>query len=44
MERFGMKIYSLPTVLLLDSTGRTQAILKGVTGPQDMLAHMRQVH
>ncbi len=44
MERFGMKIYSLPTVLLLDSTGKTQAILKGVVGPEDMLAEMKKIH
>jgi len=43
MQRFGMKIYSLPTVLLLDSRGKTQAILRGVIGPEEMLAEMRRV-
>jgi len=43
MERFGMKLYSLPTVLLLDSSGRTKAVLKGVTGPDDMLTEMKKV-
>ncbi len=44
MERFGMKLYSLPTVLLLDSTGQARAVLKGVVGPREMLAEMRKVH
>lgn len=44
MERFGMKIYTLPTVLLLDSSGTTRSIMKGVVGPDEMLAAMRDVH
>jgi len=44
MERFGMKIYTLPTVLLLDSTGVTRNIMKGVVGPDEMLAAMQAVH
>lgn len=44
MERFGMKVYTLPTVLLLDSTGVTRSIMKGVVGPDEMLAAMQEVH
>ena len=44
MERFGMSHYSLPTVLLLDSSGNVQRILRGVVGPEDMIAAMRQIN
>jgi len=44
MQRFGMKMCSLPTVLLLDSGGKTQAVLRGVVGPEEMLTEMRRVH
>ncbi len=44
MERFGMKVYTLPTVVLLDSTGVTYTILKGVVGPDEMLTAMEAVH
>ncbi len=44
MERFGMKVYTLPTVLLLDSSGTTQTVMKGVVGPDKMLAAMQEVH
>jgi thiol:disulfide interchange protein DsbD len=44
MERFGLKVYTLPTVLLLDSSGTTQTVMKGVVGPDKMLAAMQKVH
>ncbi len=44
MERFGMKIYTLPTVLLLDSSGMTRSVMKGVVEPDEMLAAMEDVH
>jgi thiol:disulfide interchange protein DsbD len=43
MERFGWKQYSLPTTLLLDAGGRTRRTFRGVIGPQEMVAAMRQV-
>lgn len=43
MARFGWKAYSLPTTLLLDSSGETKFTLRGVVGPEDMIAKMRQV-
>ncbi len=43
MKRFGMKHYSLPAVLLLDSDGNVKKVLQGVTGPEDMIAEMRMV-
>ncbi|MDH4032789.1 MAG: thioredoxin family protein, partial [candidate division Zixibacteria bacterium] len=43
MDRFGLKIYSLPTTLLLDSEGATQMIRQGVISPEDMVARMQQV-
>jgi thiol:disulfide interchange protein DsbD len=44
MERFGLKQYSLPTTLMLDSDGRVQKVLPGVIGPDDMIEQMQQVH
>ncbi|PKK83516.1 MAG: hypothetical protein CVT49_08330 [candidate division Zixibacteria bacterium HGW-Zixibacteria-1] len=44
MMRFGMKHYSLPTTLLLDSEGNVQRIMQGVVGPDEMIAEMRKVH
>ncbi len=44
MARFGLKVYSLPTTLLIDSSGRVQRILQGVVGPSEMLAEMRRVN
>ncbi len=43
MKRFGMKHYSLPTTLLLDSSGKVKRILKGVIEPDDMIAEMQKV-
>ncbi len=43
MKRFGMKTYSLPTVLLLDSNGNVKKILIGVVGPEEMLVEMQKV-
>lgn len=43
MTRFGLKFYSLPTTLLLDSQGNVQRIMQGVVGPEDMLREMRKV-
>lgn len=43
MSRFGLSHYSLPTTLLLDSKGEIQRILKGVVGPDEMIAEMRKV-
>lgn len=44
MKRFGLKQYSLPTTLILDSGGRVRKVLPGVIGPDDMIEHMEQVH
>lgn len=43
MARFGLKIYSLPTTLLLDSKGVTKMIRQGVISPEDMIAEMQRV-
>ncbi len=43
MERFGLKQYSLPTTLLLNSSGEVEEILIGVIGPDKMIAEMREV-
>jgi len=43
MTRFGMKTYSLPTTLLLDSQGNIKQILQGVVGPEDMVAEMQKI-
>ncbi len=43
MDRFDMKHYSLPTTLLLDSNGRVREVIKGVIGPDEMIARMQQV-
>jgi len=43
MKRFGMKTYSLPTVLLLNSKGEIAEIITGVIGPEEMIAKMQQV-
>lgn len=43
MARFGWKMYSLPTTVLVNSSGETAATLKGVVGPTEMIAHMRRV-
>ncbi len=43
MARFGLKHYSLPTTLLLDSKGTVRRVMQGVVEPEDMLAEMRKV-
>ncbi|MGB5105285.1 MAG: cytochrome c biogenesis protein CcdA [Candidatus Zixiibacteriota bacterium] len=43
MARFGLKHYSLPTTLLLDSSGRVRRILQGVVDPEDMIAELRKI-
>lgn len=43
MTRFGLKHYSLPTTLLLDSSGNVKRILQGVVEPDDMIMEMRKV-
>lgn len=43
MDRFGLKVYSLPTTLLLDSKGVTKMIRQGVISPEDMIAQMQRV-
>jgi thiol:disulfide interchange protein DsbD len=43
MTRFGMKTYSLPTTLLLDSQGNIKQILQGVVGPDDMIVEMQKI-
>ncbi len=43
MQRFNMKHYSLPTVILMDGKGQVQRVLQGVVGPDEMLEHMRAV-
>nr|MBN2277909.1 thioredoxin family protein [candidate division Zixibacteria bacterium] len=43
MDRFGLKHYSLPTVLLLDSGGNIKRTLQGVVEPEDMVAEMRKI-
>jgi len=42
-QRFGLRQYSLPTTLLLDSEGSVQRMLQGVVGPDDMIAEMRKL-
>ncbi|RME29734.1 MAG: DUF255 domain-containing protein [Candidatus Zixiibacteriota bacterium] len=41
MKRFGLKQYSLPTVLLLDRNGQLVRILQGVVEPEDMIREMQ---
>lgn len=44
MTRFGWKSYSLPTTLILDSSGMTRFTLRGVIGPDELIAKMREVN
>jgi len=44
MELFGLKQYSLPTIILINSQGQVQDIIQGYLGPNDMLARMRAVN
>lgn len=43
MERFGLRHYSLPTTLLLTSSGEVAHILQGVIEPDDMIRYMQGV-
>lgn len=43
MARFGLKHYSLPTTLLLDSSGKVQRILQGVVAPDEMIAALQAI-
>ncbi len=43
MMRFGLKHYSLPTTLLLDSSGAVKRILQGVVDPEDMIMELRKI-
>ncbi len=43
MKQFGMKSYSLPTVLLLSPDGKVKKILTGVVGPDKMIAEMQKL-
>ena len=43
MARFGLRHYSLPTTLLIDSKGAVKKILQGVVGPDEMIAEMRKI-
>jgi len=41
--RFGLKVYSLPTTLLLDSGGNVQKIITGVIDPAGLITEMQRV-
>jgi thiol:disulfide interchange protein DsbD len=43
MARFNMKLYSLPTTLLIDSKGEVQEMITGVIDPEEMIAKMQNV-
>jgi len=43
MARFGLAHYSLPTTLLLDSSGTVKRIMQGVVGPDEMIGEMRKL-
>ncbi len=43
MKRFGLRSYSLPTTLLLDSQGNVKKVMQGVVEPEDMIAEMQRV-
>jgi thiol:disulfide interchange protein DsbD len=42
--RFGLKTYSLPTTLLLDSQGNIAKTISGVIGPDELLDEMKKIH
>jgi hypothetical protein len=44
MSRFGMKHYSLPTTLLLDSNGNVTKVFQGVMKPEELLAELKKLH
>lgn len=43
MSRFNLKQYSLPTTLILDSTGKVLRMMQGVVDPEVMLTEMRKI-
>ncbi len=43
MKRFGMRHYSLPTVLILDRTGNVDQVIQGVIGPSEMVERLGRV-
>ncbi len=43
MKRFGMKMYSLPTTLLLDADGNPKMIRQGLISPEEMISEMQQL-
>jgi len=43
LSRFGIQQFSLPTTLLLDSSGNVRKILRGVVDPADMIAELQRV-
>ena len=43
MQLFGLKQYSLPTIILINSNGEVQDIIQGFLGPSDMLSRMHAV-
>jgi len=42
--RFGLKAYSLPTTLLLDSQGEVHKIITGVVEPESLIIEMQRLH
>lgn len=44
MMQFGLKQYSLPTTLLIDSKGQVVRILQGMVQPDDMIAELQKVN
>ena len=43
LELFGLKQYSLPTIILINSKGQVQDIIQGYLGPDAMRARMQSV-
>ncbi len=43
MIRFGLKQFSLPTTLLLDSDGNVKKVIQGVIEPDELIAKMGQI-
>jgi len=44
MTKFGLKQYSLPTTLLLDTKGNVKKVIQGVISPKDIIAEMQKVN
>jgi thiol:disulfide interchange protein DsbD len=43
LQKFALKQYSLPTIILLDSSGRVHDVIFGFLHPEEMLARLRAV-